>query len=213
MITIREYLNTIGYCTISDDTSQHIEKWLQWYQGYVKKFHHYTVYNGIQIVGKDRYQLGMGKTVSEDWANLLLNEKVGITTNNETFDETLESVFEYNNFRVKCNQLIELAFALGTGAFVEYLDASGEVVIDYIRAEMIYPLSWDNGYINECAFGSMRERDGKKQYYIQLHRIGDKKTYVIENHLVDVDCGKELDLDDDMMDIVETGSSIPLFQL
>ena len=164
------------------------------------------------MVGKDRYALNMAKTISEDWANLLLNEKVKISTGTD-FDKRLEKVFEYNNFRVKGNQLIELAFALGTGAFVEYLDADVEVVIDFIRAGMIFPLSWDNGYVNECAFGSMRERDGKKQYYIQIHKQNDRGLYVIENHMVDAESGNQVDLEENMLDEVETGSASPLYQI
>lgn len=212
MKTIHEYLIDNGYNPAQDETTSHHDEWLNWYQGYVKDFHHYMVYNGIEMVGKDRYALGMAKTVSEDWANLLMNEKVKISTGTE-FDKSLDNVFEYNNFRVKGNQLIELAFALGTGALVQYLDASGEVVIDYIRAGMIYPLSWDNGYVNECAFGSMRERDGKKQYYIQIHRLSDRGAYIIENHIVDADSGADLELDEGMLPEVDTGIEIPLFQI
>lgn len=212
MITIQQYLRDNGYNPAQDETTSHHDEWLNWYQGYVKDFHRYTVYNGVEMVGKDRYTLGMAKTISEDWANLLLNEKVKIYTGTD-FDKELEKVFEYNNFRVKSNQLMELAFALGTGALVQYLDASGEVVIDYIRAGMIYPLSWDNGYVNECAFGSMRERDGKKQYYIQIHKLSDRDTYIIENHIVDAESGADLDLDEGMLPEVETGIEIPLFQI
>ncbi len=212
MITIKEFLEKQGYNVASDDTTTHVDKWLSWYEGYVKDFHHYTVYNGIESVDKDRYVLGMGKTVAEDWANLILNEKVKIYTGTD-FDKQLEKVFEYNNFWVKGNQLIELAFALGTGAFVEYLDGAEKVVIDFIRAGMVYPLSWDNGYVNECAFGSSRERDGKKQYYIQIHKQAENKLYVIENHIVDADSGVDLELDEGMLDLVETGIDIPLFQL
>jgi len=212
MISIQDYLKKQGYNVAIDETTKHIDKWLSWYQGYVKDFHHYTVYNGIETIDKDRYTLGMGKTICEDWANLLLNEKVEIYTGT-SFDKQLENVFEYNSFRVKGNQLIELAFALGTGAFVEYLDADSKVVIDYIRAGMIFPLSWDNGYVNECAFGSMRERDGKKQYYIQIHKQGGKGIYIIENHIVNAESGAELDLDEGMLSEVDTGVSIPLFQI
>lgn len=212
MKTIHEYLIDNGYSPAQDETTSHHDEWLNWYQGYVKDFHHYMVYNGIEMVGKDRYTLGMAKTISEDWANLLLNEKVKIYTGTD-FDKELEKVFEYNNFRVKGNQLIELAFALGTAAFVEYLDADGEVVIDFIRAGMIYPLSWDNGYVNECAFGSMRERDGNKQYYIQIHKLSDRDTYIIENHIVDAESGADLDLDEGMLPEVDTGIEIPLFQI
>jgi len=212
MSTIQEYLKKKGYNVASDETTSQIDKWLSWYEGYVKEFHKYTVYNGIEFVDKDRYLLGMAKTISEDWANLLLNEKVKFSTGGN-FEKKLEEVFVYNNFRVKGNQLIELAFALGTGAFVEYLDGEKKVVIDFIRAGMIYPLSWDNGYVNECAFGSSRERDGKKQYYIQIHKQGANKSYIIENHIVDAESGNDLPLDEGMLDEVPTGISIPLFQI
>lgn len=212
MIGIQEYLEKQGYNVANDETTQHIDKWQSWYEGYVKEFHHYTIYNGIEMVGKDRYALNMAKTISEDWANLLLNEKVNIYTGT-SFDVTLQAVFDYNNFNVKGNQLIELAFALGTAAFVEYLDSNEKVVIDFIRANMIFPLSWDNGYINECAFGSMRERNGKRQYYIQIHKQNEQGLYVIENHMVDAESGKEIDLEEDMLELIETGSSNPLFQV
>lgn len=212
MISIQEYLKKKGYNVATDETTKQIDKWLSWYQGYVKDFHRYSVYNGIDVVDKDRFTLGMAKTVSEDWANLLLNEKVKIHTGTD-FDKDLEVVFEYNNFRVKGNQLVELAFALGTGAYVEYKDADDKVVIDFIRAGMIFPLSWDNGYVNECAFGSMRERDGKKQYYIQIHKLGSNGLYVIENHIVDAETGEEVELDEGILPEVNTESEIPLFQI
>ena len=212
MVSIQEYLKKQGFKVAEDETTKLIDVWQSWYKGYVKDFHHYTVYNGVDVVKKDRYRLNMAKTICEDWANLLLNEKVKIYTGTD-FDKELEKVFEYNNFRVKGNQLIELAFALGTGAFVQYLDASGEVVIDFIRAGMIFPLSWDNGYVNECAFGSMRERDGKKQYYIQIHKLNEQNTYVIENHIVDAETGDEIELDEGLLPEVDTGSEIPLFQI
>lgn len=212
MVSIQEYLKKQGFNVAEDETTKLIDAWQDWYKGYVKDFHRYTVYNGVNLIEKDRYQLNMAKTICEDWANLLLNEKVKIYTGTD-FDKELEKVFEYNNFRVKGNQLIELAFALGTGAFVQYLDASGEVVIDFIRAGMIFPLSWDNGYINECAFGSMRERGGKKQYYIQIHKLNEQNTYVIENHIVDAETGTEVELDEGLLPEVNTGSEIPLFQI
>lgn len=213
MITIREYLEQNGYTTASDETYSHIAEWEDWYSGYVKGFHHYTVYNGIQVTSQERERLNMAKTICEDWASLILNEKVNIHTDS-SFDDVIDQVFEYNNFRVKGNQLIELAFAFGTGAFVEYLDSAGEVVIDYIRAGMIYPLSWENGYINECAFGSVRETKEGKQIYLQIHKLDEAgKTYVIENHLIDAVSGQDLELPEDMADEVPTKSEKPLFQI
>lgn len=213
MITIKEYLEQNDYVTASDDTYEHIQEWEDWYNGFVKGFHTYNVYNGITMTSQERERLNMAKTICEDWAGLILNEKVEIHTGTD-FDKQIDHVFEYNNFRVKGNQLIELAFAFGTGAFVEYLDSSKEVVIDYIRAGMIYPLSWENGYVNECAFGSVRESKDGKQIYLQIHKLDDTgKMYIIENHMIDAESGKEMDLPDDMEEEVNTKSDKPLFQL
>ena len=147
---IRKYLTKHKYNTASDETYNHIDEWLEWYQNDVEKFHKYKIYNGVSVKEEERYRLGMAKKVCEDWANLLLNEKVAIKAGD--YEKRLQGILVANNFLVRANQLIELAFALGTGALVEYLDGE-DVVIDYIRADMIYPLSWDNGDITECAFG------------------------------------------------------------
>lgn len=119
----------------------------------------------------------------EDWANLLLNEKVAITTTDEVLTERARNILAQNNFTVRANQLIEFAFALGTGAFVEFLDR-GKVKIDYIRADMIYPLAWDNGQITECAFGSVKVIGGKECLYLQIHVL-ENGGYTIKNRLFD----------------------------
>ena len=114
--SIRQYLTEHRYNTVSDETYSHIEEWLEWYQGEVEKFHRYKVYNGAVMVEQKRYRLGMAKKVCEDWANLLLNEKVSIKAGD--YEERLNQILADNNFRIRGNQLVELAFALGTGAFV-----------------------------------------------------------------------------------------------
>lgn len=214
---IREYLTGQGYNTVSDETYSHIDEWLEWYENDVKKFHHYIIWNGVMKTEQERYRLGMAKTICEDWANLLLNEKVAIKAGN--FDKRLEEILIRNKFRVNGNKLIELAFALGTAAFVEYKDVAGNVIIDYIRADMIYPLSWDNGEITECAFGSTRVIDGKERIYLQIHRYGNPEEgenptiYYLENKYMDAESGKEIETPETVMPIVETGSEMPLFQI
>lgn len=214
---IREYLIGKGYNTVSDETYSHIDEWLEWYENDVKKFHHYIIWNGVTKTEQERYRLGMAKTICEDWANLLLNEKVTIKAGD--YSKCLEEILAWNKFRVNGNKLIELAFALGTAAFVEYKDAAGNIIIDYIRADMIYPLSWDNGEITECAFGSTRVIDGKERIYLQIHRYGNSEEgenptiYYLENKYLDTESGKEIEAPETVMPIVETGSELPLFQI
>ena len=184
MDTIRTYLHDyLNYNVLSDEFYTYIAEWDNWYKGDVKSFHHYTQYNGSQLVSRKLYSLGMAKKVCEDHANLQLNEKLTISTGNNQFDEVLETVLNDNNFRLRANQLIELSYALGTGALVEYKDADGRVIIDYIRAPMITPLSSDNGDITEAAFGSNKNIKGQDAYYINIHtKTAD--GYQIENKVV-----------------------------
>lgn len=216
MNEIREWLVENKYNTATDETYSHILEWLEWYQNDVEKFHKYKVFNGVVTKEEERYKLGMAKKVCEDWANLLLNEKVAIKAGN--YEKRLQEVLDNNNFLVRANQLIEMAFALGTGAIVEYLDGE-EVMIDYIRADMIYPLSWDNGDIVECAFGSVRVIDGKEVLYLQIHRLGkvdneeDSEHYYIENKYIDRKESKELDPPEGVIPLVSTGYDKPLFQI
>lgn len=217
--TIRQYLTEQKYNTASDETYSHIDEWLDWYQGDVPNFHTYHIYNGVQASKQKRYRLGMAKKVCEDWANLLLNEKVSIKAGE--YEQRLNQILMDNNFRVRGNQLVEQTFALGTGAFAEYKDADGKVIVDFIRADMIYPLSWDNGDITECAFGSTRVLDGKEAVYLQIHRRGktdpeeqeteteDSDYYYIENKYIDAESGKEIDAPEAVLPLIATGYKNP----
>ena len=214
---VRNYLIKKKYNVASNETYDHINEWLDWYQNDVEKFHHYSLYNGMVMTKQDRYKLGMAKTVCEDWADLLLNEKVAIKAGN--YEKRLNEILGFNNFYTRGNQLVEMAFSLGTGAFVEYLNADDQVVIDYIRADMIYPISWDNGDVTECAFGTPKTIGGKDVVYIQIHRLGKKDQeenpdmYYIENVYVDADSEKEIEPPEELAEIVNTESVEPLFQL
>lgn len=215
--SIQQILRDRGYSPPQDDTYNYISAWLAWYQGCVDDFHRYDVYNGIQKVRCRRYTLGMAKKICEDWANLLLNEKVEIVAGNKKQTEEIQAILHENNFRVRANQLIEISFALGTGAFIEYKDLSGRVIIEYVRADMIFPLSWDNGEVTECAFGSYKVIEGSECIYIQIYRKGrgdeeDTKRYYIENVYYYLD-GTVYDRAGSTQAVVSTGTDQPLFQL
>lgn len=189
-------LNELGYTTIPDSFYSKVREWKSWYQGDVKGFHNYTVQNGERQVECRRYSLGMGKKLCEDWANLLMNEKVQITLEGEKEQKFIDLVLTENNFTVKANEMQELKSAMGTVAYVprvigQEISESGDIVpgnafgivLDYVTIENIYPLSWQNGYISECAFSSKVTRGGKDYLYLQIHRREDNGNYVIENRI------------------------------
>lgn len=204
---IRKYLTAHGYAIPSPEWQGHVALFKAWYQGYVRDFHRYWVYNGIERRACDRCQLGMAKLVCEDMATLLMNDKVRISC--DGFPR-LEEILAASDFYAMSNRLIELTMALGTGALVEYLGPEGQPVIDYITADMIYPIAWHGQRITECAFGSRTVVDGKLGYYIQIH-TKEGGSYRIRNVWLD-GRGREVEPPQGVEATVDTGSPLPLFQ-
>lgn len=211
IFNVLTYLKEKGYsCIDSDFYSNYIDLWDDWYKGEVDSFHKYSIYNGIKIVGRTRKTIGISKLLCEDWANLLLNEKVQINVD-EGFQNEFNSILKQNDFYHRANQLIELSFALGTGALIEYTDNKNNIAIDYITADMIYPLSWDNGRITECAFASEKVVNKTKCIYLNIHVL-EKEKYVIYNKLFNYETGEEL-IVKDIKPKHPTNSNIPYFQI
>lgn len=204
---ICQYLSDHGYAAPSPEWRTWVETFKSWYQGYVKDFHRYWIYNGIDRQERDRAQLGMAKLVCEDMATLLLNDKVRISC--DGFDR-LEEILNANDFYAMATRLVELSMAMGTGALVEYLDADNQPVIDYITADMIYPLKWHGQRITECAFGSRVVVEKSLGYYIQIHTL-ENDMYHIHNVWLN-EKGVEVDPPEGIETDVATGSPLPLFQ-
>ena len=207
-MTIQQYLKKIGFETVDMSFYSQIEQWQQWYQGKVKKFHNYEAYNGKQKVMCERLSLQMAKKVCEDWANLLMNEKVTITIEGDREQQFIDTVLENNNFIVKSNESQEYKAAYGTVAYVPYmqnvevLQNTGEVIganikdihINYVTGDFIFPLSWENGKIKECAFGAVKVIEGKEYFYLQMHTL-EHNDYVITNLLFDNTNGQMLEIE------------------
>ena len=187
---------------IKDAIKGYYEQWLSWYQGSVKSFHNYFIYNGKTKTKQTRYTMNMAKEISEDWSDILWSEKCEISfkddESNKQFDELLDKL-DLNMF---INQALERSMALGTEASVVsvydiienedtlVLDVSeAKTRIDLVDFDNIYPLSWDNKQIYECAFGSTMYKSGKKYVILSVHKLDEKKQYVIINHLFRDDNG------------------------
>lgn len=213
MSAITQHLKGLGYDCVPDSFYTRIALWQKWYRGTVPAVHNYRQYNGRKEIRRSRKKLGMAKTVAEDWASLALNEKVDIVLAKKTAQAKVWAVLDANEFRVRGNQLLEQAFAMGTGAIVESFH-DGKIRLDYIRAGMIYPLTWDNGVVTECAFASEHVTQKEKQVSLSIHRL-DHGLYVVENHLFrrNGQALTEIDLPEDVVPEEHTGSAIPRFQL
>ena len=227
---IIDTLKQLGFSTVPSAWYDLISLWNAWYQGKVRGFHDYRVYNGLKHVHCTKLTAGMAKTVAESWADLLMNHKVVITLEGRREQDFFDEVCAANNFHRQMNLYEEYCFALGTSAIVagvSGLQVDGEgralssaeaVRLDYVRADGILPLTWQNGVIRECAFATSRSSDGSDFIYLQIHRLGDDGTYRIENHLFQLEngCLSEVPLDSipafaDVAPVFYTHSEKPLF--
>ena len=162
-----------------EEQSPFLSLWESWYKGYDCNFHRYQTYTGVRTLTQTKKSFNIAKKVSEDWANLLLNERCDIIIPDKS-KQVLDNIFDRNSFWQKANGLLEKSFALGIGAFVEEVtglvvdedgvmgEPTGKVKIKYINATKVYPITFEDGRITECAF------------------VGDNTNYTnIEMHLKD----------------------------
>lgn len=195
--TIFKKLKQLGYDTCPETFYSSVDVWKSWYDGNVKKFHDYRVWNGMKHVTCHRYSMGMGKKTAEDWANLLMNEKTSITLEGDKEQEFFDSVAEDNNFWVKANEAIELTAGMGTAAIVprvtnvtinqdtgDIVNGTGaEIKLDYVQMPFIWPLAWENGKCLDCAFGTKKVNKEDAYLYVQVHHRNEAGLYDIDNLL------------------------------
>lgn len=181
--SLTKFLETKGY-TINTKMNASIRTWKEWYKGDVSGFHKYRVWNGINDVSVKRSSMQLAKGICESLANLLFNEKCGIAISDKTTDDYIKKVFDENNVYVKLNESQEIKSAFGTIAYIPYWNID-RIKMNYISAEYMIPLSWENGVINElCVYSNVVE-DGKEHMFVQLFVLDNKDdTYIIENLLI-----------------------------
>lgn len=220
-----QYLKSKSLTVIEDDITEKMEVWRQWYKGSVDKFHHYKVYSGKKKLNMDRKTLNLPAKVCQRWADLLLNEKVEINASDEYTQLKLNHLLHQVNFRVRGNNLLETAFAMGGGFLIQYWDGE-KTNQKYITQEYMYPITYDSGRLIEAAFSSQKVIDGKTYVYLETH-LRDKLTglYTVDNTLLksnDVKNGTGGGLQEVGADFYEehgilpkweTGSITPLFQM
>lgn len=181
---------------VKDELQTYVDQWNSWYVGKVKDFHNYFIYTGQRKVPQERYSMNMAKEISEDWSDILWSEKCEISMKDETSQKDFEDLLNDLKLYTLINQSIEKSGAVGTaGAVVSvydlvqnedgmYLDVSdAKTRVDLVDINWIYPLTWSNKGITECAFGSVEYVKGQKYVILSVHKIGDNGNYHIYNHL------------------------------
>lgn len=195
----------------------YIEQWKSWYAGNVKSFHNYFIYNGKRKVNQKRFTMNMAKEISEEWADILWSEKCNISLENDESQEKVNELINELDLYVLINNAIEKSGALGTEAAVVSvydimenedgmtLDVSNaKTRIDLVDVDWIFPLTWNNKGITECAFGSVEYIKGKKHIVLSVHQLNDAGNYVIKNHLFSETNG-------DLTEIVDVDNTLQEF--
>lgn len=174
----------------------YIDQWKSWYKGNVRSFHNYFIYNGNKKVKQHRYTMNMAKEISEDWSDILWSEKCEISFAKEDSQKQFDKLIDELDLYSIINRALEKSGALGTTATVTsvydilqnedgmYLDVSqAKIRVDTVDVDWIYPLSWNNKEITECAFGSVEYVNGIKYVICSVHKLNEQNEYVIYNHL------------------------------
>lgn len=207
----------------------YIDQWKSWYAGNVKDFHNYYIYNGKKKVWIKRLTMNMAKEISEDWSDILWSEKCKISMADESSQEQFDELADNMDLYSLINQSIEKSGALGTEATVTsvydiiqnedgmYLDVSeAKTRVDLVDIDWIYPLSWNNKGITECAFGSVEYSKGQKYIVLSVHKKDETSgNYVIYNHLFrdSNETLTEVTSQDGTVSVFDTKSDIPWFSV
>ena len=230
-MNLQQFFSSQGY-DISEKLNwdKYIEIWDGWYKGKVRKFHNYYIYNGQRKVKMEKKSLQGAKKVSEDWADLIFNEKVIINLKSDKDTKALSEILKQNNATVVINQGFERSFALGTGALVvsiqnieqdeekNILDVSNaKIKLEFVECKKIIPLTWENGKIIECAFVANKYKKGQNYIYIAMHVLNDNENYVIKNYMFKGKYNSFIETNDEekegFLNEFDTKNNIPWFTI
>ena len=230
-MNLQQFFSKQGY-DISEKLNweSYIDTWSSWYKGKVRKFHTYYIYNGQCKVKMEKKSMQGAKKVSEDWADLLYNEKVKINLRKKKDTEALEELLRKNNATVIINKGIEKSFALGTGALVVSVQdmeqdetnntidiTNSKIKLEFVEAKKIIPLTWENGIIKECAFVTVKYKKGQTYIYVAMHILNEQGNYIIKNHMFKGKYNSFVEANEEekegFIDEFDTKSNIPWFAI
>lgn len=204
-------------------SSSLVSLWAKWYKGKVPSFHSYYIYNGQKKIKRERLSMKMAKQVCEDWASLLMNEKVKIVVKEQ---DKLEELLMEIDFWNRSNEAVEKGFALSYAALVVNLNgikvseeeyekgikvASIDTKDAYVdlsvhTAFSTIPITWENGRCVECGFIT---EDTNKTVCV-VHLRNENGTYDIYRS---VEYKTKTEKQEDELTILQTDSTTPFFVL
>lgn len=171
-----------------------IQDWYQWYTTSVDEFYKvpYVFKSGdtVKRSTRPRYSLKPAKRVCREYASLILTEDTEISAEKPKANAWLQDYLAANSFWPSGQNLIERAFAIGTGGWVLDYDIRDDAQDSKVRiqrndARMLKPLSWDVEGITECAIADRITHKGKPIERLALYVMDQETgTYHIKMHLI-----------------------------
>ena len=211
---VTDFLKELEYETSNVDEKQEkrVKEWLAWYGGKTKN-HNYQIYNGTKPCKRTYKTLNIASQSCGDLSDFFFNEKLDITIDNKGVQEKINDCLMQNNFLQNSNKLMQLVKALGTGAYVPYLE-DNVLKINYINATNIIILSADKGEVQDVLFWSKKKVLEGIEYYINAHIKGEN-GYTIYNRKYLQKDNKDTYIKKDLGDAekIETNSVIPKFAM
>jgi len=148
-----------------------------------------------------------------DLADFFFNEKLEITIDKYKIQKIINECLEQNGFLDNANSLMQLTKALGTGAFVPYLD-KGVLRINYLNATNIVILKANKREVIDVLFWCETKTLNGTELSINAH-ILDNTGYTIYNrkYFKSNNNGEYEKIDLENIEMVETKSFIPKFAI
>lgn len=163
-----------NYNSEIDEMQTHIDDWLNVYRGkssWLK--YHYPTLNGY-MKERTRKQLGIAKMICSELSGLIWSENPKMITDDNVMEVLKDSAF-FRNMPENTERLL----ALG-GYVLKLYVRNDKLLIDYVSADRLVPVSWNTKEIYEADFIDQRVINGKQYIRIEQHRKV-KEGYFIYN--------------------------------
>lgn len=171
---VKDYLKQFGYENCIDENQENrVKYWQEIYKGKTKDYN-LRVYNGKKFVNYEIKSLNMPSQVCGDLADFFFNEKLDITISDKAVQEKINACLEQNNFLHNGNKTLQLVKALGTGAFVPYLD-NKVLKINYMKAPNIVILKANTDDVIDVLFWSQTKTKDGNEYIFNLQILEKKR--------------------------------------
>ena len=177
---IKDYLKNHGYEGCIDKNQEtRVSEWLDIFKGPTKKYK-IGIYNGQNIAPYTIKSLNLPSQICADLADFFFNEKLDITIDKPKVQKAIRECLEQNNFLANSNKLMQMVKALGTGAFVAYLD-NNVLRINYVKATNIVVLRANEDEVIDVLFWNKTKTQSGYEYTLNMHILNEEEGYVIHN--------------------------------